>query len=161
TSLEGGMSGVGTVFRLSTNGGGYSTLHSFADGGDGRSAFAGLVQASDGALYGTTAKGSLVFGTLFRLNAHGGNYSGLHHFTASSGDGAGPLAELIQLSDGKLYGTTLNGGTNRLGTIFRLDTNGENYSVLYSFAGAGGDGGGPSAKLIQGIDGALYGTTKI
>ena len=62
-------------------------------------------------------------------------------------------------SDGLLYGTTHSGGSNAVGTIFRLSQNGTGYTVLYSFLGTGGDASYPASGLIEGNDGALYGTT--
>jgi uncharacterized repeat protein (TIGR03803 family) len=72
---------------------------------------------------------------------------------------ANPNAALIQGSDGVLYGTTIYGGTNGDGTVFRIGTNGSSYTVLHSFTGRAGDGANPIGSLVQGADGALYGTT--
>src|SRR5215471_16167291 len=68
TTLNGGKSGKGTVFRLNTNGSGYIVLHSFdATGADGQNPYAGLIQATDEALYGTTySGGSNGVGTVFK-----------------------------------------------------------------------------------------------
>jgi len=71
-------------------------------------------------------------------------------------DGTGPSSALVQGKDGYLYGTTPSGGTNDLGTVFRLGTNGA-YTSLVSFNGT--NGSQPSANLIQGADGSFYGTT--
>jgi uncharacterized repeat protein (TIGR03803 family) len=57
---------------------------------------------------------------------------------------------------GNFYGTTVNGGASGFGTIFKLDTSG-NETVLHSFTG--GDGAGPYAGLIVDNVGNLYGTT--
>ena len=81
----------------------------------------------------------------------------LHSFTGYPTDGAGPRAGLIQGPDGTLYGTTQYGGINDNGTIFQLAPDGTGYIVLHSFAGE--SGGHPWAGVIQGLDGALYGTT--
>jgi uncharacterized repeat protein (TIGR03803 family) len=69
TRYSGGVYGInyGTVFKL-TRGGKLMTLHSF-DGTDGTNPFAGLVQAADGAFYGTTSGGVFLGGTIFRLDA--------------------------------------------------------------------------------------------
>jgi uncharacterized repeat protein (TIGR03803 family) len=74
-------------------------------------------------------------------------------FTGTN-DGAQPVAGLAQGSDGYLYGTTEYGGTNRLGAVFKISTNGAPNS-LYSFSG-GNDGANPSAALVQGTDGDFY-----
>jgi uncharacterized repeat protein (TIGR03803 family) len=85
--------------------------------------------------------------TLSRLHCLGG------------ADGAEPWAPLLQASNGMLYGSTWLGGANGQGTLFRIPTNGMSFELLRSFSGATNDGGRPLAALIQGSDGALYGTT--
>jgi uncharacterized repeat protein (TIGR03803 family) len=162
----------GSIFKLATDGTGFQTLHTFAnDGVDGMQSAAGLLQAADGALYGTTAAGgSNHLGTVFKLNLNGSGYQILHQFGAGS-DGAAPTGPLIQGGDGTLYGTTSSGGlyTNRFGTsygtVFRINTNGTSYTVLYNFGANNSnsqlpqDGTAPLAGLAWGADGALYGTT--
>ena len=83
----------------------------------------------------------------------------LHSFTGSPTDGALPYAGLIQGPDGTLYGTTLYGGANNVGTIFQMAPDGSGFTNLHSFAGYPTDGANPYAGLIQGPDGTLYGTT--
>jgi uncharacterized repeat protein (TIGR03803 family) len=72
-------------------------------------------------------------------------------------DGALPYAGLVHDSVGKLYGTTLWGGTYNDGAVFTLDPH-HRESVIYSFAG-GTDGIAPKAALIVDKQGNLYGTT--
>ncbi|MCI0540207.1 MAG: hypothetical protein L0Z50_33800 [Verrucomicrobiales bacterium] len=172
TTLSGGSSGVGTVFKLHQDGSGYSIVLSFsASLGDGWEPV-GLVQGSDGTLYGTMRLGGLTnaniangLGTIFKLNKDGIGYAVLRRFTGASGDGIGPTAVLVEGSDGVLYGTTAYGGIanasdpNGRGTVFKLNKDGSGYTVLHGFAGAGGDGAYPWAALVEGKDGALYGTT--
>lgn len=83
----------------------------------------------------------------------------LHTFSGSSGDdGADSYAPLVQDSAGNLYGTTAAGGVLRnQGTVFRVDTSG-NETVLYSFTG-GADGGNPRSGLLLDVAGNLYGIT--
>jgi uncharacterized repeat protein (TIGR03803 family) len=110
-------------------------------------------------LYGTTGYGGTNFaGTVFRIGTNGDGYAVLYNFGGTGGDGYGPNG-LIQGTDGMLYGTTQEGGTNSDGTVFRIGTNGNGYAVLYRFTGTGGDGTAPLAGLIQGADGTFYGTT--
>jgi len=71
-------------------------------------------------------------------------------------DPQAPVAPLIQGADGNFYGTTPQGGTSNAGTVFQVTPAGA-LTLLYSFTGAG-DGGYPSAGLIQGTDGNFYGT---
>ncbi len=96
-------------------------------------------------------------GTVFRVNTNDYTETVLHSFTGGASDGNYPYGGLLLANDGKLYGTTESGGSAGGGAIFRLDTDGGNYTVLHNFTGV--DGLAPYATLIQGCDGGLYGTT--
>ena len=162
TTFGGGATNRGTVFSLNPDGSGYTNLHNFTgtNGADGSYPFANLCQGLDGAVYGTTqAGGSNDLGTVFKLNPNGTGYAILHHFSGRSVDGRLPLGGLVQGSDGLLYGTTSYGGTNDLGTVFKLGTNGGSYAVLRSFTGYPLEYQ-PFAGLVQGAGGVLYGTTR-
>ena len=161
TTLAGGANGAGTIFRVETNGANLTVLYSFKnDGSDGRAPYCALLQGAGGVLYGTTySGGSKDAGTVFRLNADGTVYAKLHDFGIGA-DGANAYAELCLGRDGKLYGTTLYGGANNGGTVFKIDIDGSGYTKLHDFGGAG-DGQWTYAGLIQGPvgDDAFYGVT--
>ena len=162
TTFAGGESNKGTVFGLNPNGSGYTNLHNFTGitGFDGSSPWAGLYQGLDGALYGTTQTGgSNDFGIVFRINPNGSAYQILHHFRGGTNDASTVYGSLVQGSDSMLYGTTYFGGTNNLGTIFKLNTNGGSYAVLLSFT-SGSDGNQPFGGLVAGSNSMLYGTTR-
>jgi uncharacterized repeat protein (TIGR03803 family) len=74
------------------------------------------------------------------------------------GDGAYPFAALVQAGDGNLYGTTNEGGTYGMGTVFKI-TSGGTLTNVYSFTGWA-DGSSPMAGLLHASDGNLYGTTR-
>ncbi len=152
TTEYGGAFGYGTVFRMSADGS-LITLYSFTGGCDGGNSTAGLIQASDGNLYGTTSGGDF-YGTVFRITTNGA-FTLLYAFTGAD-DGAEPEAPLIQASDGYLYGTASAGGVNGEGTVFRVDSDGA-FNTLFSFNGT--DGSTPEGALLQAPDGYLYGTT--
>src|SRR5207253_2292939 len=123
TTEEGGTSNLGTVFKL-TPAGELTTLHSFT-GLDGANPSAALVEGSDGNFYGTTLLGGPTqtgftngLGTVFRITPLGG-FTSLYAFLGQP-DGNFPDAPLIQVSDGSFYGTTVGGGTNGLGTAFKI-----------------------------------------
>jgi uncharacterized repeat protein (TIGR03803 family) len=164
TTYAGGTStncfeGCGTVFRISPSGS-YTNLYSFT-GPPNNGAYpqAGLMQGSDGNFYGTTEYGGTnVEGTVFRISP-GGSYTNLYSFHSSPNDGEHPYGGLVQGSDGNFYGTTGDGGTYSVGTVFRISPSG-NETNLHSFVGRPNDGQGPAAGLVQGSDGNFYGTTE-
>src|SRR5439155_2443415 len=132
----GGLSGSGTVFKLNKDGSGYSVLRSFGTtSSDARNPMAGVIEGSDGILYGTTAYGgSLGFGTIFKLNKDGSGYSILRNINGVSGQGAYPNAALLQGSDGVLYGTSPEGGIGLWhyggGSVFKINRDGTGYAVV-------------------------------
>jgi uncharacterized repeat protein (TIGR03803 family) len=153
TTYQGGANNDGTVFKI-TPSGTLTTLHAFG-GSDGAYPYSGLALGSDGNLYGTTYEGgSNNEGTVFNITPSG-TLTTLHAFGGS--DGAYPHAGLLLGTDGNLYGTTVLGGASNGGSAFKLAA-GNTLTTLYSFRG-GFDGYLPSAGLVQGTDGNLYGTT--
>jgi uncharacterized repeat protein (TIGR03803 family) len=113
-----------------------------------------VIQANDGALYGTTFGGGTGYGTIFKITTNG-TLTTLHSFDYS--DGGIPYGGLVQATDGNFYGTTINGGNNGLGTVFKITATGR-LTSLHSFNSV--DGANPSAALIQASDGNFYGTTE-
>jgi uncharacterized repeat protein (TIGR03803 family) len=155
----------GTVFKC-TPSGVVTVLHGFTDP-EGDKPEGGVVQASDGNLYGTTEGGGTAnLGAVYRVTL-AGEFTVLHQFTGSQPtgptDGAQPFGEMIQASDGNFYGTTSGGGTGNLGSIFQLTPAGV-YTTVYSFPntgmiGAGITGQQPRGTLLQTSDGNFVGTT--
>ena len=154
TTLRGGAGNSGTVFRIDTAGT-ITVLHAFDYWSTGASSAAPLVEGHDGRLYGTTsAGGTFGQGVLFGIDK-GGTLTVLHSFDErTTGSGPGPV---VQGRDGVLYGTTFNGGAFGAGTLFRATIAGQ-VTVLRSFDPSR-EGGHPTARLTQGHDDALYGTT--
>jgi uncharacterized repeat protein (TIGR03803 family) len=152
----GGVSDLGTVFKLDATGA-ETVLHSFTGGPtDGAQPRAGLIRDRAGNLYGTTMSGNVFDqGTVFKLDATGAETI-LHSFVDWL-DGRSPQAGLIRDAAGNLYGTTTAGGASNLGTVFKLDSTGTE-TVLYDFKG-GADGSNPYAGLLPNAAGAFYGTT--
>ena len=179
TTLKGGASscrynengdGCGTVFKM-TPGGNLTTLYSFcaqSNCSDGANPAAGLIQGADGSFYGTTSiGGSHDGGTVFKITATG-TLTTLYSFCSkwNCSDGATPYTSLVQAVDGNFYGTTIQGGikacnyANGCGTVFKI-TPGGKLTTIYKFCHQSNcaDGNAPQAALVQGTDGALYGTT--
>jgi uncharacterized repeat protein (TIGR03803 family) len=158
TTSGGGVSGKGTVFRLTPDGS-LTTLYSFGSGNDGSLPLAGLVQGPNNSFYGTTSSGGAsAKGTVFAVTP-AGILTTLHNFgDGTPSDGATPEAGLILGGDGNLYGTTRAGGVDDKGTVFRITAAGA-LTTLYSFGSSDGDGANPDGRLVQGHDGNYYGTT--
>ena len=143
------------VFRLAKTGGDYHLIYRFQgalanDGGCPN----GLVEGSDGYLYGTT-RGN----TVFKLAKSGGEFQVLHHFQAAPGEGADPAAGVVEGRDGALYGTTARGGKHGFGTVFKLRRDGSGYQVLHHFEGEAA--GSPREKILATGDGSLYGVAEM
>ena len=174
TAHEGGPLGGGTVFRVDKNGTQLHVLKAFTrtgEGGDGEplaypdggQPTGGLTEGSDGALYGSSYRGggggfSGGPGILFRLQKDGTGFTILNDFSGYRREGSLPRAEVIEGSDGALYGTTSTGGTLDAGTVYRVNKDGSGFAVLKSFDPAT-DGANPLAGLKEGSGGVLYGTT--
>jgi uncharacterized repeat protein (TIGR03803 family) len=162
TTYMGGSQGDGEIFKI-TPSGTHNTLHSFCSRAackDGRNPFAGLVQGTDGNLYGTTLEGGAKgFGTVFKITPSG-TLTTLHSFCTQSGcpEGQFPQTGLVQATNGNLYGTTITGGTYGDGTIFEITQSGK-LTTLYNVCSQSGcpDGNYLYAGLIQATDGNLYG----
>jgi len=119
--------------------------------------------SNDGkAVYGTTVWGK---GTVFKATGVG-KVAILHEFKGGGLDGAGPYG-VMQASDLRLYGTTAAGGSADRGTIFRMGTDGGDFTLLSSFKVESFlTGSGPVTGLLEGRDaggypdGKLYGVTR-
>jgi uncharacterized repeat protein (TIGR03803 family) len=154
-TLSGGTDDFGSIFKIMPDGTGYEKLMDFAGITNGRYPYGTLI--SDGTfLYGMTAYGGLNdLGTIFKINPNGTSYEKLMDFEGTT-NGRFPTGSLIY--DGTfLYGMTQLGGTNDLGTIFKIMPDGTGYEKLMDFAGTT-NGSAPGGSLIY--DGTfLYGMT--
>ncbi|HEY3778200.1 MAG TPA: choice-of-anchor tandem repeat GloVer-containing protein [Rhizomicrobium sp.] len=169
TTQTGGKYGGGLMFKLASGTWTETVFHNFCNTqncADGSAPFGQLSMDSSGNVYGTTSLGGTNCqdnggcGVVFQRTS-GGTYLVLYNFCsiANCGDGETPLAGVILDSAGHLFGTTLSGGINGLGTAFELATNGE--SAIYSFCAKSdcSDGERPAAPLIMDSAGRLFGTT--
>jgi len=165
TVSDGANQRGGTIFKI-TPGGTLTTLYSFCvqEGcPDGKFPYSGLVQATNGNLYGTTYRGGANdLGTVFAITPAGARTT-LYSFCSQSGctDGAYPEGTLVQYG-GAFYGTTSGGGANGpSGTVFKITPSGA-LTTLYSFCSQANcaDGEEPGAGLIQATNGNFYGTTE-
>jgi uncharacterized repeat protein (TIGR03803 family) len=156
TTYQGGANGYGTVFQI-TPSGRLTTLHNFA-GTDGSFPTCTLIQGPDGNFYGTTEYGGMGAcpyncGTVFKITSSG-TLTTLVDFAGANG--YGPVAALVQGTDGNFYGTTEQGGTSGLGTVFKVTPAGA-LTTLVSFDDT--NGRQPEGQLVELASGNFYGTT--
>jgi len=165
--LNGAANGYGTVFELGPTSGEWwsqSWPYNFQGGpADGGTPMGGLVIDSTGAFYGTTSAGgnstgSPDSGTVFKLAlGANGKWSDtiLYNFCSQQGcfDGSHPTTGVTFDQAGNLYGTTLNGGPDNAGVVFKLTPQGDGTwkeSVLYAFQGYD-NGYGPVGLTVDSL----------
>jgi len=138
--------------------GGYSVLYNFI-GTNGSDPW-GTPIISGNTLYGSTPSGGqFMNGNVFRINLDGSGFTNLYSFTPNGGanmDGTHPYNyNGLVLSGNTLYGTATGNGPGGQGTVFRVNTDGSSFAVLYSFGFT--NGAYPDSLLLSG--GTLYGAT--
>lgn len=176
TAVAGGL-----IYRAAADGSQIDTVYQFRVT-EAVNPVAGLLLGSDGLFYGVTSSGPLTeintAGTVFRIAPDGSGFTIIHRFKSFSTvnaagapvneDGANPEAELIEGSDGRLYGVTRTGGPNGTGVVFRVSRDGTEFAVLHAFGPItsdstvtvpqNADGMSPTGALVAGVDGYFYGT---
>jgi uncharacterized repeat protein (TIGR03803 family) len=155
TTYGGGTGGAGIFFRIKPDGSEFSKLFDFDSWTCGSAPFGTLL--SDGTFFYGTAWGGGIYskGTLFKIKPDGTQFMKLRDLPGTP-EACYPKGSLI--SDGTyLYGTTEMGGTNDLGTLFRIKPDGNGYSKLYDFTGSA-NGSHPRGALLS-LGMYLYGLT--
>jgi len=159
----GGTYSFGTVYQLKKKSKGWveSVLYSFAGGNDGANPAGPLLADSAGNLYGTTYDGNPTNqGTVFELMKlkKGWKEAIVHAFQGA--DGSGPNAPFAVDKSGALYTTTLWGGSNGDGTVYKLahSKSGWKGTTLYSFQG-GSDGINPDSGVVLNKSDDIFGST--
>lgn len=142
----------GTIFEI-TPAGTFNTFYAFAEDG-GSTPLYGLIQGTDGSLYGISQSGGLGYGGIYKVD-QGATLTLLYSLTNGS-DGSGPQGPLVQAANGNFYGTTSGAGVYGYGTVFGMSPTGTLHT-LHSFDST--EGANPAAGLIQATDGNFYGTT--
>lgn len=158
TAYQGGADDLGVVFSMDLDGSNYEVLHEFTGGvDDGEDPRDGLIVVGN-YLYGTTrAGGDNNIGILYKIEKDGDNFEILHEFQGGVGDGSEPWSRPT-FYEGYLYGVTYYGGDYNFGVVYKIDTLGNNYSLLREFTGVGDDGKYPMKRLSI-SNGMVYGST--
>lgn len=170
----GGTMNQGAVYKLNMDGTGFELVHSFGTvAGEGFFRSPGGASGAGGTtllavgstLYGTTplggsttaTTGGVGYGTIFKVNTDGSGYQVMHSFWSIAKDGANPHGELT-LVGSTLYGAAPIGGARDAGALFKINTDGSGYKVLYSFHSIANDGTRPVDGLLT-FGNTLYGVT--
>jgi uncharacterized repeat protein (TIGR03803 family) len=165
-TYQGGSANLGVLFRVATDGSGYTNLYSFAGSvADGSRPRGSLTLSSNGTqFYGMTSEGGVSNrGVLFRINLDGSGYTNLHNFIGGITDGRAPYySSLIQSSNGlTLYGMTQYGGSGDRGVLFQMNSDGSGYTNLHIFNTGTTNGIYPYDSLLLSADEqTLYGMTR-
>jgi uncharacterized repeat protein (TIGR03803 family) len=154
TTEFGGLAGSGTLFRFDPASRTFTVLHNFGTGGDqlaGAHPLGAAVPDGHGNLYGATHSG-----VIYKWD--GSSIAIVYGFK-----GVSLYGSPIFGADGKLYGSTYNGGANNRGIVYSLDPATGNLRDIfdfqdYTFAGNGDNT--PVQSLFLASNGDLYGTTE-
>lgn len=175
TTVTGGASQCGTVFKLTPSGGGQfteSVLFSFDCSGSGKNPYGGVTLDGKGNLYGTTvAGGSGGFcsgdgcGVVYMLSPSGNSWveTVMYNFTGGD-DGFGPGGAIISDGNGNFYGTTPDGGTGGVGVVYEISPvrgGGWKETVLHPFTGGNDGSVGSLGSLLLAKDGNIYGVSEL
>ncbi|MES2555562.1 MAG: choice-of-anchor tandem repeat GloVer-containing protein [Bacteroidota bacterium] len=168
TTLEGGGTNTGSVFKYSVSGDSIISTPLIRPTAS-NPLYNGFIEATNGKLYGVSTNSASVsgingasyqtMGCLIEFDPIQNAYKEIYTFFWQNQDnGLEPSGSLFQASNGKLYGMTKKGGANNEGVIFEIDPTNYSFSKLYDFTVTTGKF--PEGSLIEGIDGNLYGCTR-
>ncbi|MGB6686233.1 MAG: choice-of-anchor tandem repeat GloVer-containing protein [Terracidiphilus sp.] len=169
TTYLGGTANDGVVFEIGKASGGYAsaptTLVNFngTNGSEPAGTPITLMADANGNLFGTTSNYGEPAGTVFEIVKTSSGYASTPTTLISFNetDGANPFAGLIVDANGDLFGTTYQGGTDNIGTVFEIVKTSSGYAstptTLVNFNGT--NGANPYAGLVADANGNLFGTT--
>ena len=152
----GGVNSSGVLFEYDPIENRYTKKFDFNGTVTGAGPQGGILQASNGKLYGMTSNGGANDkGTLFEYDISNDLFTKRLDFDGPT-NGANPYASLTQSSNGKLYGMTVFGGLNGQGTLFEFDPITNIFSKKFNFS-INTTGAFPYGNLVQSSNGKLYG----
>jgi len=156
----------GTIFQASTPSRGAGTVFKVTAAGNVKIIYrfgltSNMWPSSPLLYYNRRLLGIVSGSAVFALasSSHGWHFSLWHTFTGAPSDGAGPVGSLTLGPDGKLYGVTAGGGTNNVGTAYKIDPGTHQSSIVYNFTTSSGYWM-PGAALALANDGNFYGSTQ-
>ena len=153
-----GGGGTAVFYKTDANGDNVQIVYTIPEVALGKTPKGKLFQADNGKLYGTLSQGgdgNDNLGVLFEYDIKDSVYTVLVDF--EGGNGNRPEGDVIQATNGKLYGMTYLGGTSGHGIIFEYDLTTSTYEVVWELNE--NDGYNPFGSLIQADDDFLYGMT--
>jgi uncharacterized repeat protein (TIGR03803 family) len=158
-TMRGGRDGAGVIFKTDIDGSNYSIIKEFDVMYPGENPrHMALTPSANGKLYGLTAAGGMYnHGVLFEYDPATGSYIKKADFENIS-RGASPIASLIEIANGKLYGMTSFGGINNGGVLFEYDPDRGSFTKKFDFSDETGKQ--PSGALTLAPNGKLYGMTE-
>ncbi len=168
TTQQGGVNGVGTVFKVNATNGMLTTVVQFTRNGTsnkGAYPYSALVNDGNGFFWGTTQQGGANgYGTIFKVNGVTGALATVVEFSGNgaSNKGALPAAGLVSDGSGFFWGTTAAGGASDFGTVFKVSalTGALTTLVEFTWNGASNRGGYPRAVLVNDGSGSFWGTAQ-
>ncbi|HWA35980.1 MAG TPA: choice-of-anchor tandem repeat GloVer-containing protein [Cyclobacteriaceae bacterium] len=156
-TFQGGTNNNGTIFEYDIAASTYAKKYDFTSS-SGSYPYGSLTSATNGMLYGfTTSGGAFGLGTIFEFNPGSATFTSKHDFNSAI-SGETPNGDLVQATNGKLYGLTLSGGATGDGTLIEFDPANGNVILKVSFNFLL-TGSGPNGSLTQANNGKLYGMT--
>jgi len=155
---SGAATGCGTFYKVALDGTNFTVLHNFtyAEGGQGSP----IILGSDGNFYGTAGASNFANSTIYKLSSTG-TFTLLFDFHSGAGfnvNGIWPNG-VVEGTDGNFYGTTLSGGGGDNGTVYQVTPSGS-ATILVTFPGDGSLGTRANGGLVEGADGAFYGSMR-
>ncbi|MBP9689891.1 MAG: hypothetical protein KBE91_09790, partial [Bacteroidia bacterium] len=157
TTVEGGTNNAGTIFKTDGNGTNLVVEHEMKSF-TGNQPKATLLQASNGKFYGTTYYGGTNSGVLFEYDKTTNDYKVLVNFDYSTTSGVMPKGNLIQASNGKLYGTAEQGGDYYRGILYEYDILTNTFTKKVDFEEIS-TGSYPTGYLLLASNDKIYGAT--
>jgi len=156
-TYQGGTFGQGIIFEFNPQNDSFIKKKDFNPTATGSNPYGNLIQAQNGKFYGMAFLGGTNNnGTIFEYDSQNDTLIKKFDFSALLNTGQNPYGNLTEVSSGEFWGTTIQGGTNNGGTLFKYDNNIDSFQVLHRFVSSV-NGRNPQGSLAKHSNGKLYG----